>query len=232
MTITLGFDTATRATAVALRHADGTITEARDDPAAGQHPGHATRLLALADDLLRQSDVGWESLTLIATGVGPGTFTGLRIGLATARGLAQSLGIQARGVSSLAALARPALSGPHAAERVLAVLDARRGEVFAAAYDHRRGTLSPPQALNPERLGHILTETRSALAVGDGALRYAEQLRGGGAEIPPAESPLHLLTAAAICQLAEHTPASERDQLLPDYCRRADAEIALESASR
>ncbi|MCW3068604.1 MAG: peptidase glycoprotease, partial [Solirubrobacterales bacterium] len=129
----LGIDTATRSTAVALRLDDGRTTQARDDPPAGEHPGHATRLLAMAHELLAAAGVGWSELERIAVGVGPGTFTGLRVGVATARALAQSLSAELVGVSSLQALALPALAaasetgGGAAAggtDAVLAVIDA------------------------------------------------------------------------------------------------------------
>ena len=133
--IVLGFDTATRSTAVALRLADGSTLQARDDPAPDERPGHATRLLEMADELLAGAGIGWSALERIAVGRGPGTFTGLRVGVATARGLAQSLGVELVGVSSLRALAEPRLRSERAGSRVLAVLDARRGEAFVAAYE-------------------------------------------------------------------------------------------------
>src|ERR1700682_1044009 len=178
--IVLGFDTATRSTAVGLRLADGSTLQARDDPGPGGHPGHATRLLALTGQLLERAGVGWSALDRIAVGLGPGTFTGLRVGVATARGLAQSLSAELVGVSSLRALAHSAAArgartvdlegepvAPGAASprrgvgadsagepcAVLAVIDARRGEVFAAAYlAGENGStieLAPARALAP-----------------------------------------------------------------------------------
>lgn len=134
--IVLGFDTATQATAVGLRLADGTTLHARDDPAAGAHPGHATRLLAIAGELLAQAGLSWGELERVAVGVGPGRFTGLRVGIATARGLVQSLGVPLVGVSSLRALAFAAAraAGETPPSATIAVIDARRGEAFAAAY--------------------------------------------------------------------------------------------------
>ena len=99
--IVLGFDTATPSTTVALRMADASTLQARDDPGSGEHPGHATRLLAMTDGLLAGAGIAWSALDRIAVGVGPGRFTGLRVGVATARGLAQSLSLELVGVSSL-----------------------------------------------------------------------------------------------------------------------------------
>jgi tRNA threonylcarbamoyladenosine biosynthesis protein TsaB len=144
--IVLGFDTATAATAVALRLADGTTLRARDDPGSGQRPGHTTRLLPLARELLAQADLPWTALERVAVGVGPGTFTGLRIGIATARGLAQALAIDAVGVSTPRVLAQAAIAAAAASREgapgasgdgVLAVIDARRGEAFVAAFAPR-----------------------------------------------------------------------------------------------
>lgn len=145
--IVLGFDTATPATAVALLLDDGTTLRARDDPEPGERPGHTARLLPLARGLLEQAALGWDALELVAVGVGPGTFTGLRVGVATARGLAQSLGIDVVGVGTPRVLAQAAIAeladggkseqlgvADMRADGVLSVIDARRGEAFVAAF--------------------------------------------------------------------------------------------------
>ncbi len=106
--IVLGFDTSTPSSAIGLRLHDGATLRARDDPEHGQRPGHATRLLPLAADLLAQAGLRFADVDRIAVGVGPGTFTGLRIGVASARGLAQSLNTELIAVSSLQALAQAA----------------------------------------------------------------------------------------------------------------------------
>ncbi len=255
--IVLGLDTSTHASAVALRRTDGRTAQARDDPPPGEHPGHATRLLAMAGRLLEQDGLAWSALDRIAVGVGPGTFTGLRVGVATARGLAQSLAAELVGVSSLRALALAGLAAPDAADAryadglrtdqsrpdaILAVIDARRGEVFAAAYE--RGEADEPRelaaarALAPEALGDLVAQADAAgggrawrwLALGDGAVRFAAHLQTAGIPAPPDSSPLHRVSAAAICELGARMPAAAvgREGVLPDYCRRPDAELAIE----
>jgi tRNA threonylcarbamoyladenosine biosynthesis protein TsaB len=242
----LAFDTATPATAVALQAQDGAILEARDDPEAGARPGHTSDLLGLAVGLMEQADVGWGDLTALAVGLGPGTFTGLRVGVASARALAQSLQIPLVGVCSLQALALPALdehsgadgeSSPVADDPVLAVLDARRGEAFLAAYgrDPAIDELIEPQAQRPEQLRPSIAKlhAEAPLAVGDGAIRFRVELQEAGALVPPDDSPLHLLRASAICEIATRRGAAQPiDEVLPRYGRRPDAEIAIKAAGR
>jgi tRNA threonylcarbamoyladenosine biosynthesis protein TsaB len=232
--IVLGFDTSTTSTAVGLRLHDGSTLQVRDDPRVGSHPGHATRLLLMTDELLGRADVGWSSLERIAVGVGPGTFTGLRVGVATARGIAQSLGVDLVGVSSLRALAEPALGPEPGARRVLSVLDARRGEAFVAAYEMTdRGPAErvAPVALAPEGLRDVVDPSQGWEAIGDGAMRFRSDLESAGIEVASDSSPLHLLSAEAICALGARAEieATERG-IVPDYRRRPDAEIALERA--
>lgn len=247
--ILLGFDTATPVTAVALRLADGHTLEAVDEPRRGEHPGHATRLLGMARELLDEAGIDWAALDRIAVGVGPGTFTGLRVGVATARGLAQSLAIGLVGVSSPLALAEAAFAHSascaegEALERVLAVIDARRGQVFAAAYSRGVGEvpteLAAARALAPEELAGVVRATgesrggraRRWLAVGDGAVRFRAQLGGIGVCIPIDDSPLNRPSGASICRLgARGTAAEGRGGIVPDYRRLPDAELALGGA--
>ncbi len=151
--------------------------------------------------------------------------------MATARGLAQSLGLELAAVSSLRALAHAALAGDGAPGGVLAVIDARRGEVFAAAYAADGRELLEPRAIAPALLGGLLAEAEGAgpwLAVGDGALRFHEELAACGVQLPVPDSPLHRVSGAAVCELAAgQAPASGLEDVLPDYRRRPDAELAL-----
>ncbi len=229
--IVLGLDTATPATVVGLRLACGRTLQARDDPDARQRPGHATRLLPLANELLVEAHIDWPELERIAVGVGPGTFTGLRIGIATARGSAQSLGVELVGVSSLRALANGA---DKEAQRVLAAIDARRGEVFIAAYDDGQELIAP-RAVSPDGVAELLesaaidTQAEQWLALGDGAILYREAFERAGMHVAEDRCEHHRIQAYAICELGEQAPESA-EAVLPDYRRRPDAEIALEGA--
>jgi tRNA threonylcarbamoyladenosine biosynthesis protein TsaB len=248
--IVLGFDTATQATVAGLRLTDGRTLQARDDPAEHEHPGHATRLLDMAVELLAQADLGWDDVQRIAVGVGPGRFTGLRVGIATARGLAQSLGVQLIGVSSLRALALAA-SERDGDRAILAVIDARRQEAFAGAYPAsvdfagtmRAGAPLPGEielarALSGAQLQEIVAELQRRgavaerwLAVGDGAVRFAAELERGGVQVAPKDSALHAIEPAAICALGARDAAPsdlERRQIVPDYRRTPDAALARE----
>ncbi|MCW3032198.1 MAG: peptidase glycoprotease [Solirubrobacterales bacterium] len=232
--IVLGLDTATSATAVALRLADGTTREARDDPAPGGHPGHATRLLAMTDELLSHAALGLEQVDRIAVGAGPGTFTGLRVGIATARGLAQSLGAELVAVSSLRALAHGAM-GSQQPRALVATIDARRGEVFAAAYSPGEGELAGARALPPGEIAALLGEAGLAegerpVGIGDGAVRYRAELEAAGIHVPADSAPEHLLRGVAIAELGVTAPSVGYGDVLPDYLRRPDAELALEGA--
>lgn len=225
----LAFDTATPDTVVGLTGA-GEPVEKRHSPSPGERPGHAQQLLGLAREALAEAGLDWGGLDRIGVGIGPGTFTGLRIGVATARALAQSSGSELVGVSTLEALAMNALGGASGAAEpwegpVLAVLDARRGETFAAAWrgsERVRGPVAvPPQALAGEAAG----DDGAWLAVGDGAVKFRAQLESQGVTVPPDDSPLHRVSALALCRLAHDAPLADRRALIPEYVRLPDAEL-------
>jgi len=230
----LAFDTATRASTVALTDpAAGLELELRDDPPPGERPGHATRLLPMIAELLARAGGGWEAVDRIAVGIGPGTFTGLRIGIATARALAWAREIPLLGVSSLQALAAGATrpgSGRDGARVVLAVVDARRGEVFASAWRGSSRVLDPcalrPDAFDAVVAGLIGPDRAPPLAIGDGALRFRGQLEAARAAIPSEDSTLHRISAINHCRLATGLPATSPTEVEPAYVRAPDAEIA------
>jgi tRNA threonylcarbamoyladenosine biosynthesis protein TsaB len=221
--IVLGLDTATPRTAVALQLAGAEPpAEAAHDPRPGERPGHATSLLPLASELLQNAGLTFADVDLIAVGTGPGTFTGLRIGVATARALAQATGARLAGVSSLRALAEPV-----AAPAVLAVLDARRGEAFAAGFEGGTEVLAPV-ALTPDGLAALGPPQGAGawLAVGDGAVRFRDALERTGTTVLPDIDPAHRITAAAICRLARAGGPVAREQVVPTYVRPPDAAIS------
>jgi tRNA threonylcarbamoyladenosine biosynthesis protein TsaB len=223
----LALDTATPATAVAL--ANGETRERRDDPAPGERPRHATRLLPMVAELLEEAGAGWDAVDRIAVGVGPGTFTGLRVGIATARALAQASGTPVVAISTLQALALNARAAPEPPAVVAAVLDARRGEVFAAAWAIERGQLGEPlltvRALAPQALAAALAELGpGVLALGNGAVAFREVLERPGVCVPRQPSELHLVTATRHIELARRQPVTPLDRLVPDYQRLPDAQ--------
>jgi tRNA threonylcarbamoyladenosine biosynthesis protein TsaB len=234
----LAFDTATPATVVALVAGEAPLEpvrpgestpevfarELRHDPASGERPGHAMQLLPLATQLLDAAGIAFDDLERIAVGVGPGTFTGLRIGVATARALAQASGAELVGVSTLRTLAANAGGRP-----VLAVLDARRGEAFVAEYDERGGEVRPPAAVTPATLSGLARP--GLLGIGDGSVRFREVLEPAGMEIPEDGSPLHQVSALALARLATEIPAGD-ESVTPEYLRLPDAEIARRRRER
>jgi len=163
-------------------------------------------VLADADDLLREAGRDCSELGGIAVGVGPGSFTGLRLGLAAARGLAFALDLPVAGVSTLDALAA-------GAPPALPVIDARRREVFTLVDGE-------PVAARPEELGNSLFQGR--VCVGDGAVRYREVLEAAGAEVPADDSELHVPRASVHARLAERFGPAELVE--PIYVRAPDAD--------
>jgi tRNA threonylcarbamoyl adenosine modification protein YeaZ len=187
----LAFDTATDVATSALVD-DGEIL--------GERTSRAVTVLEDIDALLRQAGMQTRHLDALAVGTGPGSFTGVRIGLATARGLALALGIPVAGVSTLDALEA-------GAPGALPVIDARRREVFV-----------PGRVLAP---GDVDVD-RGRLFVGNGAVRYREILEASGAEIPPDADERHFPRARFHAALARDFVPAERVE--PLYLRVPDAD--------
>jgi tRNA threonylcarbamoyladenosine biosynthesis protein TsaB len=194
----LAFDTATEVATSALVW-DGEVL--------GEQSSRAVTLLEDVDALLRRGGVRDTQLEGIAVGVGPGSFTGLRMGLMTARALAFALDVPVAGVSTLEALAA-------GAPGALPVIDGKRKEVFTLV----DGT---PAVVRPEEL----RVSAGAVCVGDGAVRYRELLERAGAEIPPDSSELHVPRARFHAQLAHDFGPAEVVE--PLYLRVPDAERSL-----
>jgi tRNA threonylcarbamoyladenosine biosynthesis protein TsaB len=194
----LAFDTATGVATSALVD-DGEVL--------GERSSRAQTLLEDVDALLRQGGAHPRDLDALAVGIGPGSFTGVRIGLAAARGLALALDLRGVGVSTLDALAAGATGA-------VPVVDARRHEVFALV----DGT---PAVLTPVEL----PVTAGTVYVGDGALRYRAELESRGAVVPPEDDERHLPRARFHAALAGEL--RDMDEIEPLYLRVPDAERSV-----
>jgi tRNA threonylcarbamoyladenosine biosynthesis protein TsaB len=195
--LVLAFDTATPVATSAL---------VLDGDVLGERSSRAAAVLADADELLRANGFAPADLAGVVVGTGPGSFTGIRIGLAAARGLALATGVPVAGVSTLEALAS-ALPG------TVPVIDARRREVFTL-----RG--AEPVALRPADL----ELEPGAILIGDGAVRYRRAFEAAGAEIPPDRDKVHLPHARLHAALAREF--GDADLVEPIYVRLPDAERA------
>ena len=208
----LALDASTPATTVALARGNGREVLAEISITAR---GASETLLPAVHAALDLAGEDLGSVERVLAGVGPGTFTGIRIAAATARALSAGTGIPLSKNSTLDALAAPALSF---SGDVLAVLDARRGQIFARRYSGA-GPTTGIYCLRPEEL----PVEGEPLVVGDGALRYRGDLSTRGL-IPSEDSPLHKVTAVGHIISAELTPVGP-EELVPIYVREPDAEV-------
>jgi tRNA threonylcarbamoyladenosine biosynthesis protein TsaB len=206
----LVLDASTPVIAVALAEEDKIVTEI-SVPARGA----SEALLPAIHAALNLAREELASVERLLVGVGPGTFTGIRIAAATARALSLGTGAILSKNSTLAALAAPALS---CHTHVLAVLDARRRQVFAQRFSGV-DPITEILCVQPEDL----SAEGAPLVVGDGAMRYRDALSPLG-PIPPDDSPLHRVTATGHVLSADLTPVSA-EELVPIYVREPDAEV-------
>jgi tRNA threonylcarbamoyl adenosine modification protein YeaZ len=194
----LAFDTATDVATVAL---------VRDGDVLGERVSRAARVLKDAEELLREAGLGSEDVEAIVVGTGPGSYTGLRMGLVTARTLAVSLGVPVAGVSTLAALAA-------GVPEAVPVVDAKRREVFTLAGGEPACVAASALEIEPGRT-----------YVGDGAVRYRDEIAAAGGVVPPDDAPEHVPWARHHAGLARDFGPGEAAE--PIYLRVPDAERAL-----
>lgn len=217
----LVFDTSFSACSVALTDVDG----AASNPAATScfeemDTGQAIRLMPMIDEVMTRAGVTFDDLDAIATSNGPGTFTGVRIAVATARALALSTGLPVFGFSSLALVAATAQGHFTSAEKdhvIAATMDARRGELYVQLFSNpREPALTPPHILDP-RSAARLTE-KPVIAVGTGAAIYYKAAAGLGR---PVQAKLENLQPDAAFAATVHM--ERLDPIKPLYLRRPDA---------
>ena len=225
----LGLDTSTAATSACVLLDDGQAFEAGPAPAPLPEPGqaggrgaHASELMPAVAAAMERSGLDWPDLDAIAVGVGPGTFTGLRIGIATARALARSTGHDLRPVSSLEALAKGIAEGV-AGDPALPVIDARRGQVFAALFQEGGPGWSPFVAAPSELAERVRAAGLTPRAAGDGSIRFRGVLEAAGIRVEPDASRAHTVRALHVCRLAAAAPPTPPEAVLPLYLRLPDA---------
>jgi tRNA threonylcarbamoyladenosine biosynthesis protein TsaB len=221
----LGVDTATSRGSLALADGGRVLGERRLE----QRAWHARGLVAAIDRLLSDAGIAPRDLQGIGVTVGPGSFTGVRVGMATGKGIAYGLGIALRGFSTLEALALAALPSGGGAAAICPALEAGRGELYAALFGAQGGILarrSPDRSWRPADLAGWLPA--EAVIVGDGAATAVEAARAAGrrlAAMTPCP-PLAGAIAVRVASLARQGVGYEFGSLAPNYVRPSDAEAA------
>ena len=230
--IVLGIETATTQVGCALGGVEGPLASFH----AARGRRHGEILAPAIQFVASQAEIDLREISVVAVDIGPGLFTGLRVGLATAKAMAQALRVPMIGLTSLDLLAHPVRTS---SKLIASVVDARRGEVFWATYRHVPGglqrlsdySIGPPGDLASD----LMATGEECLAVGDGALRYADVF----AEVSHVElgsAGLAYPSAAALVELAH--PRAIREEFVqpwevePLYLRKADAEANFQQRVR
>jgi tRNA threonylcarbamoyladenosine biosynthesis protein TsaB len=220
MTILLGIATATSQAGVALSGPDGPIASLQ----VRQGRRHGELLAPAIETVTRMAGIGMQQIGRVAVDIGPGLFTGLRVGVATAKALAAALDIPIVGCSSLELLAYPHRRQDRL---VAAVVDAKRGEVFWALFRPGPGgvtAVADATVSSPDWLVDALRGRGEVLAVGDGARRFGDVLSTvAGVELagPEDDHP----SAAVLVEVAANRPSVPLEEITPFYLRGADVRI-------
>lgn len=213
----LAFDTAQGALSAALLDGD----EIRAHRLEMRTRGHAEALMPMLAALMEDAGLGFADLDALAVSIGPGTFTGLRAGLAAARGMALARGLPLVGVTTLEAIAAPVIAAPD--EIIAACFDARRDEVYFQLFDAGLNPLSEPEILNLASAREKL-EGRKSVVVGTGAKLLGDCAQMRFAEASPQPDALHLARIAQ-ARIARSGPDSFRSSPAPLYLRQPDAKL-------
>ncbi|MDP1809074.1 MAG: tRNA (adenosine(37)-N6)-threonylcarbamoyltransferase complex dimerization subunit type 1 TsaB [Actinomycetota bacterium] len=220
----LAFDTATDRLTVALGTADTIIAEINEDAPRA----HLSRLLPAIDTLVKTAKIKLSDIDQIAVGIGPGSFTGLRIGLATAQGLAHGLDRPLIGVATLDTIAA-ALAGQGDTD-IYPVLDAKRREVYTAGYDRDGNRLTEYLVFDPKALAENLAALhKPILMAGDGLTAYSSIFTDKpGSGVTLADPSLWPPRASVLIRLAEDKiykgEVGPYFKVLPIYIRPPDAQ--------
>jgi len=225
----LAIDTSTSIAGVCLFSEDGIIGEFLMN----NLKSHSKNLVPMVDELLKYVNVEMEDIDVIAVSLGPGSFTGLRIGLSVAKGFSYSLGKPIVGISSLDGLAQ---NVAHFDGIICPMIDSKNGQVYTALYkseNQKIERISEPYCTDLEGLINIISEKRDILFVGDGIYLWEADIRNKlGERAYFAQASHNSVRASSIAQLAYHR-AQEGDfddlfKLVPIYIKKSQAEIAYE----
>ena len=224
----LAIETATRAGSVALARGNEILSSASGDASAS----HSTDLIETVETILQEAGVALSEMDLFAAAVGPGSFTGLRIGLATTKSFAACSGKLCAGVSTLAAIAHGARGahGTGKSERTVSLLPAGRGELFAQMFsvgDGQVKELDTAAHLSPKAILEKYGQAQRVLWAGEGAHLHADALREGSASQEIAQRAEHLATSVAALALNKYRRGDtvNPNDLRAVYVRASDAEI-------
>ena len=223
----LAVDTATRCCSVAVQAGGRLVAET----AVLSDRTHSEHLMGMIREALKSAGLTIRAINGMAVSIGPGSFTGLRIGISTVQGLALAGGKPCVGVSSLEAMACACLPWPHG---IWALMDARKGELYSGRYRERSGRL---EQLGPEQVLPLEAVLGSIdfphLFIGDGAERYGERIRSALGDLavfaPPERNFPRAGTLARLAQPSLMKGGGGRDAglLVPHYLRRSDAELRI-----
>ncbi|MGE5145209.1 MAG: tRNA (adenosine(37)-N6)-threonylcarbamoyltransferase complex dimerization subunit type 1 TsaB [Candidatus Eiseniibacteriota bacterium] len=213
----LGLDSAAGACSAALWR-DGAVIARR---LTLMERGHAEALMPMAEAVMTEAGMDFAALDAVGVTVGPGAFTGVRIGLAAARGLALAAGVPAVGVTTFEALSAAVPEDERAGRALLVAIDTKRADVYAQLFDAALAPLSEPAALSPAALAERLPAV-PLLAVGDGVRLLAEVLAGRDvrASAAPSHPDAAWVATLAASRLAAGRPAAPP---APLYLRPPDA---------
>lgn len=245
----LAIDTSSSGTFVVAQRADGLLAGRGLLPNDRKRPQHTTHGLALAAQVLEEVGLTWTDLERIGVGTGPGSFTGLRSGLAAAAGLARRLEIPLIGITATEMLAYGAIN--ESGQPVMAVVDGRRRELFVARWPANiaaklasrsasietwRTAGSGIEVVRRDSLQNspALAGIAGALVVGDGALLERDALLALGADVPEPQDQRHSIGVDVLAKLTAYAPPTSADAVHPTYGRAADAipTAAREAAAR
>lgn len=221
--LVLGFESSAKAASAAICDERGLVAQYY------QNSGltHSRTLLPMAEDMMKNLDMALADVDMIAVAHGPGSFTGVRIGVSVVKGLAWALEKPVVGVSTLEAMAWNGLSAPEGS-LICCAMDARRGQLYNALFEIREGRplrLCPDRAIDAGELAlDIKNFKKTAFVVGDGAPLCYNALEKVGLPRILAPEPLRFQTAHGVCMAAMDKAPGSVHELLPLYLRLSQAE--------